>query len=129
MGKSILIVEDEQNIVDILSFNLSREGYDTLEAYDGPTGLQLALEQDPEDRAMLDAFAGGLDLHQYLVSSWHRGGHVDHLQSGQITGFGKLQCFHIQPSGCCRDAPIYGRQAWCFCQWLLSAGQVQISAT
>ena len=38
MGKSILIVEDEQNIVDILSFNLSREGYDTLEAYDGPTG-------------------------------------------------------------------------------------------
>ena len=35
MGKTILIVEDEQNIVDILSFNLSREGYDTLEAYDG----------------------------------------------------------------------------------------------
>ena len=46
MGKSILIVEDEQNIVDILSFNLSREGYDTLEAYDGPAGLQLALEND-----------------------------------------------------------------------------------
>lgn len=37
MGKTILIVEDEQNIVDILSFNLSREGYDTLEAYDGRT--------------------------------------------------------------------------------------------
>ena len=37
MGKTILIVEDEQNIVDILSFNLSREGYDTLEAYEpGP---------------------------------------------------------------------------------------------
>ena len=29
MGKTVLIVEDEQNIVDILSFNLSREGYDT----------------------------------------------------------------------------------------------------
>ena len=26
MGKTVLIVEDEQNIVDILSFNLSREG-------------------------------------------------------------------------------------------------------
>ena len=46
MGKTILIVEDEQNIVDILSFNLGREGYDTLEAYDGPTGLQLALENN-----------------------------------------------------------------------------------
>ena len=48
MGKTVLIVEDEQNIVDILSFNLSREGYDTLEAYDGKTGLQLALEHNPD---------------------------------------------------------------------------------
>ena len=53
MGKTILIVEDEQNIVDILSFNLSREGYDTPEAYDGKTGLQLALEQNP-DLILLD---------------------------------------------------------------------------
>jgi two-component system response regulator VicR len=29
--------------VDILTFNLSREHYATLEAYDGKTGLQLAL--------------------------------------------------------------------------------------
>ena len=48
MSKRILIVEDEKNIVDILSFNLSKEGYETLEAYDGETGLQLALEQDPD---------------------------------------------------------------------------------
>ena len=32
MAKTILIVEDEKNIVDILSFNLGREGYATLEA-------------------------------------------------------------------------------------------------
>ena len=32
MNKRILIVEDEKNIVDILSFNLGREGYETLEA-------------------------------------------------------------------------------------------------
>ena len=48
MAKTILIVEDEKNIVDILSFNLGREGYATLEAYDGEAGLQLALEQDPD---------------------------------------------------------------------------------
>ena len=53
MNKKILIVEDEKNIVDILSFNLGREGYDTLEAYDGEAGLQLALEQDP-DLVLLD---------------------------------------------------------------------------
>ena len=53
MSKRILIVEDEKNIIDILSFNLSREGYDTIEALDGKTGLQLALEQDP-DLILLD---------------------------------------------------------------------------
>lgn len=60
MGKTVLIVEDEQNIVDILSFNLSREGYDTLEAYDGPTGLQLALEQNP-DLILLDLMLPGMN--------------------------------------------------------------------
>ena len=48
MDKCILIVEDEKNIVDILAFNLRREGYATLEAYDGVAGLQLALERDPD---------------------------------------------------------------------------------
>ena len=41
MNKRILIVEDEKNIVDILSFNLGREGYDTLEAYDGATAVEI----------------------------------------------------------------------------------------
>ena len=53
MSKKILIVEDEKNIVDILSFNLGREGYETLEAYDGAAGLKLALEEDP-DLILLD---------------------------------------------------------------------------
>ena len=30
--KTVLIVEDEKNIVDILRFNLQREGYRTVEA-------------------------------------------------------------------------------------------------
>ncbi len=60
MGKKILVVEDEKNIVDILVFNLKREGYDTLEAYDGETGLRLALEQDP-DLILLDLMLPKLD--------------------------------------------------------------------
>ena len=39
--KKILIVEDERAIVEILKFNLKREGYETLEALDGEAGLQL----------------------------------------------------------------------------------------
>lgn len=53
MNKRVLIVEDEKSIVDILSFNLTKEGYETLEAYDGAMGLQLAREQDP-DLILLD---------------------------------------------------------------------------
>ena len=60
MRKKILVVEDEKNIVDILVFNLAREGYDTLEAYDGATGLRLALEQDP-DLILLDLMLPELD--------------------------------------------------------------------
>ena len=43
MERKILIIEDEQNIVDILKFNLQKEGFETIEAYDGATGLELAL--------------------------------------------------------------------------------------
>ncbi|MBM6925051.1 response regulator [Pseudoflavonifractor phocaeensis] len=60
MNKRILIVEDEKNIVDILSFNLSKEGYETLEAYDGQAGLQLALEQNP-DLILLDLMLPKMD--------------------------------------------------------------------
>ncbi len=59
MGKTVLIVEDEQSIVDILSFNLMKEGYDTIEALDGLTGLQLALEQNP-DLVLLDLMLPGM---------------------------------------------------------------------
>ena len=60
MSKRILIVEDEKNIVDILSFNLGREGYDTLEAYDGEMGLRLALEENP-DLILLDLMLPKMD--------------------------------------------------------------------
>ena len=51
--KTVLIVEDEKNIVDILRFNLQREGYQTREAYDGEDGLAQALSDHP-DLILLD---------------------------------------------------------------------------
>ena len=53
MAKTVLIVEDERAIVEILKFNLKREGYETLEALDGQTGLQLAQTEAP-DLILLD---------------------------------------------------------------------------
>lgn len=53
MGKTVLIVEDERAIVEIIKFNLQREGYETMEAMDGETGLHLAQTADP-DLVLLD---------------------------------------------------------------------------
>ena len=53
MNKTVLIVEDERPIVEILKFNLKREGYEVLEALDGKTGLELGKTRDP-DLILLD---------------------------------------------------------------------------
>ncbi|UOO38435.1 response regulator transcription factor [Oscillospiraceae bacterium CM] len=53
MSKTILVVDDEKNIVDIISFNLKKEGYDILTAFDGEKALQLCSEAAP-DLILLD---------------------------------------------------------------------------
>ncbi len=60
MDKTILVVEDEMAIADILVFNLQREGYRTLVANDGPEGLRLALTGAP-DLVLLDVMLPGMD--------------------------------------------------------------------
>ena len=45
--RTILIVDDEKPIVDILVYNLQKEGYDTLEARDGEEAVRIALEKKP----------------------------------------------------------------------------------
>ena len=49
----ILIVDDEEDIVESLSFMLQTQGYETICAYDGEEGLKLAKEENP-DLIMLD---------------------------------------------------------------------------
>ena len=46
--KTILIVDDEKPIVDILVYNLQKEGYSTIEANDGITAVEVALSQKPD---------------------------------------------------------------------------------
>ncbi len=58
--KTILIVDDEQKIVDLLVHNLKREGYNTIEANDGQTAVEMAIEQRP-DLILLDVMIPRLD--------------------------------------------------------------------
>jgi len=60
MAAKILIVDDETRIVDILNYNLRKEGYETISAFNGETGLSLALAENP-DLVLLDIMMPGLD--------------------------------------------------------------------
>lgn len=58
--KKILIVDDEKPIVDILKFNLEKEGYKTIVAYDGEEAISLALSEKP-DLILLDVMLPKID--------------------------------------------------------------------
>ena len=58
--KTILVVDDEKPIIDILVYNLNKEGYNTLEATDGQMGLDVALEEKP-DLVLLDIMLPKID--------------------------------------------------------------------
>ncbi|MBR1496471.1 MAG: response regulator transcription factor [Oscillospiraceae bacterium] len=60
MMAKILIVDDERSIVDILEFNLKKEGYDCLKAYDGKMGLDMARRESP-DLILLDIMLPYMD--------------------------------------------------------------------
>jgi len=58
--KTILVVDDEQPIIDILVYNLEKEGYNVIEANDGITAVDVALEKRP-DLILLDIMLPKLD--------------------------------------------------------------------
>ncbi|GLB59205.1 response regulator YycF [Cytobacillus sp. NCCP-133] len=53
MDKKILVVDDEKPIADILQFNLKKEGYEVVCAYDGNDALEKVEEMKP-DLILLD---------------------------------------------------------------------------
>jgi len=56
----LLLVEDDQTLLDTLTFNLTREGYEVIRASDGITALDLA-RQHKLDLIVLDVMLPGLD--------------------------------------------------------------------
>ena len=60
MAKSILIVEDDNNIADLLRLYLEKEGYQTTIAADGTQGIDLYRKLRP-DLVLLDVMMPGVD--------------------------------------------------------------------
>ena len=59
MAKKILIVDDEKDIVDLISYNLEKEGFATVKTYDGESALQLVKAKRP-DLVLLDLMLPGI---------------------------------------------------------------------
>jgi Response regulators consisting of a CheY-like receiver domain and a winged-helix DNA-binding domain len=75
MARKILIVDDEHTIVDILKYNLEKNDFETVCAFDGPEGLRLAREDDP-DLILLDVMLPGMDGFQVCRTLREEGNNV-----------------------------------------------------
>jgi len=62
---SVLVVDDEEHIRNILEYNLELHGFKVYQAEDGPTGLELAREKKP-GMILLDWMLPGMDGLQVL---------------------------------------------------------------
>ena len=60
MERKILVVDDEKPIVDILKYNLEKEGFEVLTADNGVSALECALSQNP-DLILLDIMLPKMD--------------------------------------------------------------------
>ena len=58
--KTVLVVDDEKPIVDILVYNLKKEGYNTLEANDGEEAIKIVMQNKP-DLVLLDIMLPKMD--------------------------------------------------------------------
>jgi DNA-binding response OmpR family regulator len=58
--KRVLVVDDERDLVDLITYNLGRNGYTVLPAFDGLAALEIARREVP-DLILLDLMMPGLD--------------------------------------------------------------------
>ena len=60
MAKKILLVDDEEDLVEAVSFRLTSQGYDVITAYDGGQALEKAKKERP-DLIILDLMLPGMN--------------------------------------------------------------------
>jgi two-component system alkaline phosphatase synthesis response regulator PhoP len=60
MKKKILVVDDEESLVRLITYNLNKEGYTTISAYDGTTAIETVRRENP-DLVILDLMLPGMD--------------------------------------------------------------------
>jgi two-component system phosphate regulon response regulator PhoB len=57
---TILVIDDEKDLIELVRYNLEKEGYDVIAATDGQSGLEVVKKHRP-DLVMLDLMMPGVD--------------------------------------------------------------------
>jgi len=71
MPATIMIIEDDEELSEILNYNLTRAGYQTVQVWDGRVAMG-SLEQSPPDLVLLDVMlpgASGWDVCRFMTDS------------------------------------------------------------
>ena len=101
MKKTILLVDDEIDILDIQNRYLLQAGYDVLVAHDGKEGLEL-LRKKSIDVILTDIMMPNMDGYDFISE-------VQYIAPDQPF----LQHLHPSPSACCGRQKAYK----CSCYW------------
>ena len=90
MAKSILIVEDEQDLVSTLEYNLEREGFETQSALNGSDGICASPSPSPTpDLVLLDLMLPGCLGHRGLPTDPRKPGHWPDIPVIMLTAKGE----------------------------------------
>ena len=57
---SILVIDDEKDLIELVRYNLNKEGFDVIAASDGASGLEIATRHKP-NLVVLDLMMPGMD--------------------------------------------------------------------
>ena len=57
---TVLVIDDEKDLIELVTYNLGKEGYDVIAATDGQSGLDVVKKHRP-DLVVLDLMMPGLD--------------------------------------------------------------------
>src|SRR5436305_6496750 len=57
---TVLVIDDEKDLIELVRYNLDKEGFDVVAAHDGTSGLEIATRHMP-NLVVLDLMMPGMD--------------------------------------------------------------------
>lgn len=85
--KKILVIEDEKDLAELLVFNLEKDGFKMLSAYDGLSGLAMAQAEEP-DLILLDLMLPGM-MGTEVCKELRKGGRTARIPVLMLTAKGE----------------------------------------